>query len=180
MCPLLSLAPASSVPVIPPWEVRRRRGTLWQFPRPQHRRPRPAADLSLQRPHTWAGGREHRQGLLGAGLSSESPHELSLALKEAEVPREGGVEHVVCPWKAGGHLIPRKGSQSARHCQLPQEETHTPRLPSSELGGCLRPGSPLPSASHSLPRRGSPQVFPATPQHAAATKAGLSQNPAQA
>lgn len=36
--------------------------------------------------HTWAGGSQHGQGLLGVGLSSEPLHELPLALKEAEVP----------------------------------------------------------------------------------------------
>lgn len=62
-----------------------------------------------QRGHTWAGGREHRQGLRGVGLSSEPLHKFSLALKETEVPREGGIEHVVHPWKASTHLTHMKG-----------------------------------------------------------------------
>ena len=62
-----------------------------------------------QRRRTWAGGCEHGQGLRGVTLSSEPLHKFSLALKEAEVPREGGIEHVVHPWKASTHLTPMKG-----------------------------------------------------------------------
>lgn len=51
------------------------------------------------RAHTWAGGSQHGQGLLRVGLSSEPPHKLPLALEEAEVPREGGVKHVVCAYE---------------------------------------------------------------------------------
>lgn len=54
--------------------------------------------------------------MLAGGLSSEPPHKLSLALQETEVPREGGIEHIVRPWKASAPLSPMKDSQGARGC----------------------------------------------------------------
>lgn len=88
------------------------------------RPPRPLPPPAFLLPHpaelvssvsTWAGRRQHGQGLLGAGLFSESLHKLSLALQETEVPREGGVKHVVCPCKVSTHG-PHEGWRRVRCC----------------------------------------------------------------
>lgn len=70
----------------------------------------------------WAGGSQHGQGLFGVGLCPESPHELSLALQETEVPREGGIEHIVRPCKASTSLSPTDHGRSGRRCQPGSQE----------------------------------------------------------
>lgn len=121
---------------------------MWQKPRVAP--PSVPVPRVPQREHTWAGGRKHRQGLPGVGLSSESLHKLSLALEETEVPREGGIEHVVHPCNTSTRLTATKRGYVARPRSRPWERgRHFPgalQLSAQRLSGpghtsCARPMS---------------------------------------